>query len=157
MSDSDDRPAAGTEAARLLAAAQDWLRTSAPHLAPTGVDGSPCSCPVCRAVVSVRDADPDSVARWVDLAVAGVSAAVSQAAAAAGDLASRRPDASTEAGGASAPDEAGASDPQGYADASSAKVSPPDPGVGHDGPGRPRVRRVPLDRDQSREPGGPTE
>ena len=74
-----DDPRAGGEAARLFAAAQDWLRTSAPHFAPTDVDGSPCSCPVCRVVASVRDADPDDVARFVDSAVAAVSSLATQA------------------------------------------------------------------------------
>jgi hypothetical protein len=69
---------AGQEAARLLAAAQEWLRTSAPHLAPVGPDGELCSCPLCRAVVSLRDTDPDVVGRWVDAAVAGVSAVLAQ-------------------------------------------------------------------------------
>ena len=49
-------PRAGQEAARLLAAAQDWLRTSAPHLAPVADDGAPCSCPLCRAVAGLREA-----------------------------------------------------------------------------------------------------
>ena len=74
-----DDPRAGSEAARLFAAAQDWLRTSAPHFAPTDVDGSPCSCPVCRVVAGVRDADPDDVARFVASAVAAVSSLATQA------------------------------------------------------------------------------
>jgi len=76
-------PRAGQEAARLVAAAQDWLRTSAPHLAPVSADGEPCSCPVCRAVAGLREADPDSVGRWVDSAVSALGALVAQA----GDLA----------------------------------------------------------------------
>jgi hypothetical protein len=76
-------PRAGQEAARLLAAAQDWLRTSAPHLAPLSVDGVPCSCPVCRAVAGLREADPDAVGRWVDSAVSALGSLVAQA----GDLA----------------------------------------------------------------------
>ena len=73
-------PRAGQEAARLLTAAQEWLRTSAPHLAPVASDGAPCSCPVCRAVSGLREADPDSVARWVDSAVAAATALATQAA-----------------------------------------------------------------------------
>ena len=76
-------PRAGQEAARLLAAAQDWLRTSAPHLAPVSADGEPCSCPLCRAVVGLREADPESVGRWVDSAVSALGSLVAQA----GDLA----------------------------------------------------------------------
>ena len=78
MTGSDAR--AGQEAARLLHAAQEWLRTSAPHLAPLAADGAPCSCPVCRAVSGLREADPDSVARWVDSAVAAATALATQAA-----------------------------------------------------------------------------
>ena len=76
-------PRAGQEAARLLAAAQGWLRTSAPQLAPVSADGEPCSCPLCRAVVGLREADPESVGRWVDSAVSALGSLVAQA----GDLA----------------------------------------------------------------------
>jgi hypothetical protein len=80
MSEHDgDGARAGQEAARLLAAAQDWLRTSAPHLAPVSPEGEPCSCPLCRLVVTVREADPDAVASWVDSAVAAATAAFAQA------------------------------------------------------------------------------
>ena len=81
MTEPDGRT--GQEAARLLAAAQDWLRTSAPHLAPVGDSGEPCSCPLCKAVVGLREADPDAVARWVDAAVTGVSTALASVAASA--------------------------------------------------------------------------
>ena len=81
-----DEPRAGSEAARLLAAAQDWLRTSAPHLAPVDVDGSPCSCPLCRVVANVREADPDDVARFVDSAVTALSSFAGQAADLAGSV-----------------------------------------------------------------------
>ena len=104
-------PRAGQEAARLLAAAQDWLRTSAPHLAPLSADGEPCSCPVCRAVAGLREADPDSVGRWVDSAVSALGSLVAQA----GDLAA--------AGGAAARDAAAARDS----------------GTRGDGPAEPRV------------------
>jgi hypothetical protein len=79
-------PRAGQEAARLLAVAQDWLRTSAPHLAPVAPDGEPCSCPLCRAVAGLREADPESVGRWVDSAVTALGSLVAQA----GDLAGAR-------------------------------------------------------------------
>lgn len=74
-----DEPRAGQEAAKLLAAAQDWLRTSAPHLAPVDADGTTCTCPVCRAVAGVRDADPDVVGRWVDSALAAATTVLTQA------------------------------------------------------------------------------
>ncbi len=73
-------PRAGQETARLVSAAQDWLRTSAPHLAPVGPDGVPCSCPLCRVVTGLREADPDTVGRWVDSAVAAFGAVATQAA-----------------------------------------------------------------------------
>lgn len=81
-----DEPRAGMEAARLLAVAQDWLRTSAPHLAPVDADGEPCSCPVCRVVATVRDADPDDVGRLVDTAVSALAGLAVQAAEVAGTV-----------------------------------------------------------------------
>ena len=140
MSDGEGR--AGEEAARLVAAAQGWLRDSAPHLAPVGEDGQACSCPLCRAVVGLRDADPDAVGRWVGSATALATAALTQV----GDLL-----ASTSSGGPS---------PASDADADAAGQQPatggpdegadnPDP-AGQDGQ-RPRgVRRIPLERDSPR-------
>lgn len=132
---------AGQEAARLVAAAQDWLRTSAPHLAPLDEHGEPCSCPLCRAVVGLRETDPATVSRWVDAAVAGVSAALASAQAAASDLAARASDAG-EADPAydDASDDEGQPDPE--ADVAGGAPEPGD--VGHDAPVR-RVRRIPLD------------
>jgi hypothetical protein len=139
MSEQDGR--AGQEAARLVAAAQEWLRTSAPHLAPVGDDGEPCSCPLCRAVVGLREADPDTVARWVDTAVAGVGAALAAVAASA-------------PGGAGATGERAAPD----AAADSHDDDPDDdlhePTVGHDGGGPRRVRRITLDDDGADEAPG---
>ncbi len=73
---SEDAPRAGGEAARLLAAAQDWLVTAAPHVAPVDAEGRTCPCPLCRAIAAVRDADPDEVGRWVDAALAGLGDAL---------------------------------------------------------------------------------
>ena len=148
-------PRAGREAARLLAAAQDWLRTSAPHLAPVGPDGEPCSCPLCRAVAGLREADPDSVGRWVDSAVAAVGALVDQA----GDLAARPTAQEAEAtaetedrtseGYADGPDDA----PHDEAGTARGDRSRAGSGVedatdeqppGQDGPRPRRVRRVPI-------------
>ena len=78
-SGSYGEPRAGAEAAKLLAAAQDWLRTSAPHLAPVDDEGATCPCPVCRAVAGVREADPDAVGRWVDAALAAATSVLAQA------------------------------------------------------------------------------
>lgn len=140
MSQQEGR--AGQEAARLVAAAQEWLRTSAPHLAPVGDDGEPCSCPLCRAVVGLREADPDTVARWVDTAVTGVSAALAAVAASTAGPA--------DAPAADGPDERVAPEATGE----SAAGGPADPGVGHDGPGGRRVRRVTLDDGQVADPPG---
>jgi hypothetical protein len=129
---SEDAPRAGAEAARLLEAAQDWLRQSAPHLAPVDDAGQTCSCPVCRGIVRLRESDPDSVARWVDGAVAAFERVVA-------DITASR--AGTEA--ADDPQQAGTGDPV--------------PPAGPDGaeserlPTR-RVRRVPLDDAGSDEP-----
>ena len=76
---SDEGPRAGGEAARLLAAAQDWLASSAPHLAPVDEDGRTCPCPLCRVIAAVREADPEEVGQWVDAAVAGLGAALRDA------------------------------------------------------------------------------
>jgi hypothetical protein len=135
MTEPDGR--AGQEAARLLAAAQDWLRTSAPHLAPVAEDGEPCSCPLCRAVVGLREADPDTLSRWVDAAVTGVSAALAQAAAAASDLTPSGPPSATTTS-TSADD---------GAEPASASGDPAGPDVGHDGPSGRGVRRIRLDGD----------
>jgi hypothetical protein len=155
VSETDGR--AGQEAARLLSAAQDWLRTSAPHLAPVNGDGEPCSCPLCRAVVAARDADPDTLARWVDAAVLGVSAAVAQAASAASDLASasggarehdhpahREPAGPRGSGGRpSVRDDHEATDATDTIDADAADS---DATEAWEEPAR-RVRRIPLDHD----------
>ena len=156
MTSSD--PRAGQEAARLLAAAQEWLRTSAPHLAPLAPDGEPCSCPLCRAVSGVREADPDSVGRWIDSAVAAFGSLVAQA----GDLAaSRSPEeyagpAGGDASGAPGTDEApaGGDAADGYLvkDDSHAEGATDDESPGQDGPRARRVRRVPI----TREGGTPT-
>ena len=130
-------PRAGQEAARLLAAAQDWLRTSAPHLAPVSPDGEPCSCPVCRAVSGLREADPDLVGRWVDSAVTAL-----------GSLAAQAADLAAKAGGSTGlPDEPESEDlarldDDGGPEDSDVRVPKADEGD----PAPRRVRRVPLDR-----------
>lgn len=132
MSDADAR--AGREAARFLAAAQDWLRSSAPHLAPTAADGETCSCPVCRAVAGVRDADPEAVGRWVDAAVASVGALLAQAS----DLA---PASSSEAEEGPTPGGAEADTATTSADGAARTAE-----ARQDGARPRRVRRVPVTR-----------
>ena len=161
-------PRAGQEAARLLAAAQDWLRTSAPHLAPLAPDGEPCSCPVCRSVAGLREVDPEAVGRWVDSAVTTIGSLVAQA----GDLApSRSPgstdddaddaadddadgsdDADDDADGSNDADARGrgdVGDDDGYmtTDDSRAEGATDDEPSGQDGPRARRVRRVPITRE----------
>jgi hypothetical protein len=129
-------PRAGHEAARLLAAAQDWLRTSAPHLAPVADDGQPCSCPVCRAVAGLREADPDAVGRWVDTAVTTLGTLVAQA----GDLAAKAastgdPDDGTE----------GETDEAGESESTLPERTPEDDDARQDGSTPRRVRRITLE------------
>jgi len=137
-------PRAGQEAARLLAAAQDWLRTSAPHLAPVSDDGAPCSCPVCRAVAGLREADPDAVGRWVDSAVTALGSLVVQA----GDLAASADRSRAEAfdgtGSDAGPDTGAHPGSDAQADALD-EDDARDDRAGQDGPTPRRVRRIPLD------------
>jgi hypothetical protein len=132
-------PRAGHEASRLLQAAQDWLRSSAPHLAPVGPDGEPCSCPLCRAVVGLRDADPDAVGRWVDSAVTAATALAAQAT----DLAAS----ATRSAGDPEPDVDVDLDADAASDDDLADDIPGESAAGQDRP-RPRgVRRIPVEHD----------
>lgn len=131
---TEPAPRAGAEAARLLVAAQEWLRGSAPHLAPVDADGEPCSCPLCRAVAAVRDADPDTVARWVDGAVSAVERVAADAAAAAG----------SRTGGGGAED-----DPEDEAEGEDAAEHDDAPAEGDSAPEARRVRRIPIDAEPS--------
>jgi hypothetical protein len=136
-----DDPRAGQEAARLLATAQDWLRTSAPHLAPVGDDGETCSCPLCRVVVSVRDVDPDVVGRWVDAAVAAATGALAQAGSPTSPTdPDPEPDAApAESASSDATDEPGR-------DAPADDVGDP-AGTGQDAANGRRVRTIPVERE----------
>jgi hypothetical protein len=132
---SEDAPRAGAEAARLLAAAQDWLSQSAPHLAPVDGSGQTCSCPLCRGIVRLREGDPDAVARWVDGAVAAFERVVA-------DASAPRP--------AAPPADADAD----HADAGDVDPMPPsEPDAAEsERPPTRRVRRVPLDDAGSQDP-----
>ena len=127
---TEQTPRAGAEAAKLLAAAQEWLRSAAPHLAPVDEDGVTCACPVCRGIVRVREADPDSVARWVDGAVAAFEHVIGEAAAGVAQA--------TGGAGPSGVDEDAAADDGRPADE-------PPAGAGHDDARTRRVRRIPID------------
>lgn len=139
---SDSAPRAGAEAARLVAAAQEWLRTAAPHLAPVDDDGRTCSCPVCRGIARLREGDPDTVARWVDGAVAAFEHVVTEAAAGMAPAA-----AATSDGPDAGPDDDRAGGAR-HDVAQTEDAQAPD--APQDGPPRRAVRRVPLDQ-----PGAP--
>lgn len=126
---SEDPRRAGAEAARLFAAAQEWLRGSAPHLAPVDDEGRTCSCPVCRGIVALREGDPESLGRWVDTAVAAVERVVAEVAAA-------RPE--------PAPDPPAAPEADRHAESSADRVTPDPPQAAESERPR-RVRAVPLD------------
>lgn len=131
---TQEAPRAGAEAAQLFVAAQEWLRASAPHLAPVAADGETCPCPVCRGIAKVRDTDPDSVARWVDGAVTALETVIGQAAAGLAQAAGG-PSASPADNGDPATDDQPADD--GTAQ------------TGHDAPRTRRVRRIPILDDAS--------
>ena len=134
---SDDAPRAGAEAARLVAAAQEWLRTAAPHLAPVDDDGRTCACPLCRGIARLREGDPDAVARWVNEAVAAFEHVVREAtdgSAPEGGAAADRHD----TGPGEEPEADARHDDAGHDDAGHL-------GAEHDAPASRRVRRVPLD------------
>lgn len=65
---------AAEEAARLLAAVQDWARTrfDAEHLATGGAE---CQvCPVCQAIAALRQVRPETVEHLLDAAASFVAA-----------------------------------------------------------------------------------
>ncbi len=126
---TDDAPRAGAEAAKLFAAAQDWLRASAPHLAPVAADGETCACPVCRGIVRVRETDPDAVARWVDGAVAAVEHVLGQAAAGVAQATSSAPEQPAGAASGEADERPGSDRPS---------------RTGHDDARTRKVRRIPI-------------
>lgn len=142
-------PRAGQEAAKLLAAAQDWLRTSAPHFAPVDADGSTCTCPVCKVVAGVREADPDVVGRWVDSALAAATTVLSQAgerlASPAGESADD-PDEADTAWSDYVVDVDDADDADAAADDEDAAAERPQPAAGQDDQGTRGVRRIPLEQ-----------
>jgi hypothetical protein len=80
-------PAAGSaaqEAARLLAAAEEWARTRAGRLLDDEhlATGSPActTCPVCTAVTALRAVRPETVEHLLDAAASLVAALRSAAA-----------------------------------------------------------------------------
>jgi hypothetical protein len=63
-------PFSGDDISKVITTAQEWLKTQAPHLAPVDAQGETCPCPLCKAVATVRDIDPDAAATWVSTAFA---------------------------------------------------------------------------------------
>jgi hypothetical protein len=64
-----EQPVSGEDIARVVATAQEWLRTQASHLAPIDEQGQTCVCPLCRVVATVRDVDPEMAATWLSAAL----------------------------------------------------------------------------------------
>ncbi len=65
-----ETPFSGDDISKVITTAQQWLKTQAPDLAPVDAQGETCPCPVCKAVATVRDIDPDAAATWVSTAFA---------------------------------------------------------------------------------------
>jgi hypothetical protein len=59
----------GADVSKVIASAQEWLRTQAPHMAPVDAQGDTCPCPVCKVVATVRDVDPEMAATWLSTAL----------------------------------------------------------------------------------------
>jgi len=85
---------AAEEAARLFAAAEEWLRTrTGGPLDADGPHGAECAvCPLCQGIAAVRAVRPETVEHLLD-ATASVVAALRSTVATAGDgaAAPRRP------------------------------------------------------------------
>jgi hypothetical protein len=64
-----EQPITGPDVSKVIASAQDWLRTQAPHMAPVDAQGQTCPCPLCKVVATVRDIDPDMAATWLSTAL----------------------------------------------------------------------------------------
>ena len=73
------RPPVGSaaeEAARLFAAAEEWVRTrSGGHLDGLATGAPECTvCPVCQAVTALRQVRPETVEHLIDAAASFVAA-----------------------------------------------------------------------------------
>lgn len=67
---------AAEEAARLFAAAEEWVRTrSGVHLDGVATGAPECSvCPVCQAISALRQVKPETVEHLLDAAASFVAA-----------------------------------------------------------------------------------
>lgn len=88
---------AAEEAARLFAAAEEWLRTrSGGHLDGLATGAPECSvCPLCQGIAAVKQVRPETVEHLLDATasfVAALRSTVSGSVAPDGPPAARRPD-----------------------------------------------------------------
>jgi hypothetical protein len=66
---------AAEEAARLFAAAEEWLRTRTGALDPGGPHGAECAvCPLCQGIAAVRAVRPETVEHLLDATASFVAA-----------------------------------------------------------------------------------
>ena len=86
---------AAEEAARLFAAAEEWMRTRAGvHLDGLATGSAECTvCPVCQGISALRQVRPETVEHLLDAAASFVAALrTTVSGAGADDPAARRPD-----------------------------------------------------------------
>jgi hypothetical protein len=66
---------AAEEAARLFAAAEEWLRARTGGLDPDGPHGAECAvCPLCQGIAAVRSVRPETVEHLLDATASFVAA-----------------------------------------------------------------------------------
>lgn len=85
---------AAEEAARLFAAAQEWLRTrSGGHLEGLATGAPECTvCPLCQGIAAVRGVRPETVEHLLDAAASFVAALQTTVSAPGEHEPTRRPD-----------------------------------------------------------------
>lgn len=97
MSSSSGPPPVGSaaeEAARLFAAAEEWMRTRAGvHLDGLATGAPECTvCPVCQGISALRSVRPETVEHLLDAAASFVAALRTTVSAPEAPDAGRRPD-----------------------------------------------------------------
>jgi hypothetical protein len=85
---------AAEEAARLFAAAEEWVRTrTGGHLDGLATGAAECTvCPVCQGISALRGVRPETVEHLLDAAASFVAALKTTVTAHAAPDAARRPD-----------------------------------------------------------------
>ena len=85
---------AAEEAARLFAAAEEWIRTRAGgHVEGLATGAPECTvCPVCQGIAAVRGVRPETVEHLLDAAASFVAALRTTVGTPASPEAARRPD-----------------------------------------------------------------